>query len=454
MANVKFAFGSFDRYQAIPAKDANTLYFITDKGGAIFKGDKDLTGKNVNDIVGSLGDLTTTEKSTVVAAINELKTAATANITALTTLNADETTAGSVKKSIKDAIDALVASDIEITTITGLNKADDTAAANIQEALEALYTKVSATASAATINVVKDEAPGEYAAVYHVTQNGTNVGVPINIAKDMVVSSGDVETLDDATHKGTFLVLTLANATNDKVYINVADLIEYVTAGSADGDMVVVNVSDDHKVTATITDGTVTKAKLATTVQASLDKADSAVQTVQVNGAALTKTNGVVNYAPKATDVEYKAETAEGAADGETVGAALARIDGVIGGSSTGLGAKADKVTGATNGNFAGLDANGNLTDSGKSAADFDAAGAADAVVGKETDEAAANTVYGAKKYADSLAGNYDAKGSADAVKTAVLGDSTTDTKDSNTIAGAKKYADSLVSEGLTWAEF
>lgn len=32
---------------------------------------------------------------------------------------------------------------------------------------------------------------------------------------------------------------------------------------------------------------------------------------------------------------------------------------------------KADKVSGATNGNFAGLDGNGNLTDSGKKAEDF-----------------------------------------------------------------------------------
>jgi hypothetical protein len=32
---------------------------------------------------------------------------------------------------------------------------------------------------------------------------------------------------------------------------------------------------------------------------------------------------------------------------------------------------KADKVTGATNGNFAGLDAKGNLTDSGSKASDF-----------------------------------------------------------------------------------
>lgn len=38
------------------------------------------------------------------------------------------------------------------------------------------------------------------------------------------------------------------------------------------------------------------------------------------------------------------------------------------------LGDKADKVSGAVSGNFAGLDANGNLTDSGKKAADFVAA--------------------------------------------------------------------------------
>ena len=38
---------------------------------------------------------------------------------------------------------------------------------------------------------------------------------------------------------------------------------------------------------------------------------------------------------------------------------------------TTALGGKADKVTNATSGNFAGLDANGNLTDSGKKASDF-----------------------------------------------------------------------------------
>lgn len=132
--------------------------------------------------------------------------------------------------------------------------------------------------AAAEYSIVKAVESGDYAAVYNLTKDGEVVGTSINIPKDMVVKSGEVITNPDATHTGTFLVLTLANATEDKIYINVADLIEYVTSGSKAGDMVVIDVSADHKVTATITDGTVTKAKLAVDVQTSLGKADSAVQ--------------------------------------------------------------------------------------------------------------------------------------------------------------------------------
>lgn len=50
---------------------------------------------------------------------------------------------------------------------------------------------------------------------------------------------------------------------------------------------------------------------------------------------------------------------------------------------------KADKVASAISGNFAGLDAEGNLTDSGKKASDFDEAGAAAAVSGYSEGETA-----------------------------------------------------------------
>ena len=113
---------------------------------------------------------------------------------------------------------------------------------------------------------------------YTIAQAATKLNVNIDIPSDMVVKSGEVVTNPAGQPEGTYLVLTLANATNDKVYINVGDLIEYVTSGSAADDMVYIDVSADHKVTATITDGSITKAKLATAVQTSLDKADSAIQ--------------------------------------------------------------------------------------------------------------------------------------------------------------------------------
>ena len=132
--------------------------------------------------------------------------------------------------------------------------------------------------AAAEYSIVKDKSSSDYAAVYHLTKNGANVGASINIPKDMVVKSGAVVTNPEGQKAGTYIVLTLANATEDKIYIPVDSLIEYVTSGSAAGDMVVVNVSGDHKVTATITDGKVTKAKLDANVQASLGLADTAVQ--------------------------------------------------------------------------------------------------------------------------------------------------------------------------------
>lgn len=107
----------------------------------------------------------------------------------------------------------------------------------------------------------------------------------------MVVSSGTVETKAEAGvwgTAGTYLVLTLANTTSDKVYINVGDLIEYVTSGSKTGDMVEIKIDDEHKVTAIINDGTITKAKLAQSVQDSLEKADTALQAAALTSYAKT----------------------------------------------------------------------------------------------------------------------------------------------------------------------
>lgn len=205
-------------------------------------------------------------------------------------------------KAVKDAVvNTLEAADNSVT-VAGTATAKtvgvklDPDASNAIELGEAGLKVV--IPAAAEYSIVKAAESGDYAAVYNLTKGGEVVGASINIPKDMVVKSGEVATNPDETHTGTFLVLTLANATEDKIYINVADLIEYVTSGSKTGDMVVIDVSADHKVTATITDGTVTKAKLAVDVQTSLGKADSAVQAADIAEGA---TDGTI--AVKGTDV-------------------------------------------------------------------------------------------------------------------------------------------------------
>lgn len=131
--------------------------------------------------------------------------------------------------------------------------------------------------AAAEYSIEKLKAANEgMSASYQLTKDGKSVGAIIDIPKDMVVKSGSVVTKAEAGawgEAGTYLELTLANATNDKVYINVGDLIEYVTSGSAEEDSVQVAVSADHKVTASIKDGSIALGKLTTAVQTQINKA-------------------------------------------------------------------------------------------------------------------------------------------------------------------------------------
>ena len=119
---------------------------------------------------------------------------------------------------------------------------------------------------------VEESSPEGYAKAYTFKQLGTTVAT-INIPKDMVVESGSVVTNPEGQPAGTYLKLVLANATEDELFINVGDLIEYVTGGTAADGMITVNVDENHVATATINDGTVTLAKLHVDVQTAIGKA-------------------------------------------------------------------------------------------------------------------------------------------------------------------------------------
>lgn len=124
--------------------------------------------------------------------------------------------------------------------------------------------------------------PEGYAKRYTLSQCGSQI-VSIDIPSDMVVSSGKVVENPAGQTAGTYIELTLANAAKDKIYINVGDLIEYVTGAEAADGIITTAVDDNHVLTATITDGTITKAKLASAVQDSLDKAETAIQQAGLN---------------------------------------------------------------------------------------------------------------------------------------------------------------------------
>ena len=322
---------------ALGSAEVNTLYINTTDGSV-----KIYNGTNLTTIVDGYvtsisGDGSATDRVSSKAVVDYVKTKikdldvgqlnaqVTANKKDIATLKGDASTAGSVAKAVADAKTELTAEinkkATKATTLTGYGitdaytktqvdtaistakgevvndltagngititgtKANKTIAAKVDPAEGNALTvgeaglKVTIPA-AAEYSITKAADSGNYAAVYHLTKNGTEVGAAINIPKDMVVKSGSVVTNPAGQTKGTYIELVLANATNDKIYIPVDQLIEYVTSGSAESDPIVVAVSSDHKVTATITDGSITKAKLATAVQTSLGRADSAVQSV------------------------------------------------------------------------------------------------------------------------------------------------------------------------------
>ncbi len=158
-------------------------------------------------------------------------------------------------------------------------------ATTVEGALQELGTAV---ATAGAVTMTTDSSPSDTSLLktYTLSQNGSAIGT-ISIPKDLVAISGEIVNQDGSGTAGTFLKLTIQNGS--PIYINVASLVEY--NGVSDTDE--IDMSDtNHVISATIKTGSIAKTKLASAVQASLDKADAAAP---ANSLANIATTGNVN---------------------------------------------------------------------------------------------------------------------------------------------------------------
>ena len=265
---------------------------------------------------------------------------------------ADAKKAGTDAQNAVNALSGKVGTVPENETVISLIDKAKKAGTDAQNAVNALDTRVGVIPSGSTATTVvgyvdekieaipeqtdysltvTNPASSTYAQVYEFKQLNKTIAT-INIPKDMVVQSGTVETHAEAGawgKAGTYLHLVLANAENSSIYINVGDLIEYVSAGSDENDAIQISISADHKVSASVKNGSITLAMLAEAVQTEINKAHTHANKAELDKIAVgdkAKWDAMQGNAKTYTDNQI-AEKIE-ALDGSAI--ATAEADGQI----------------------------------------------------------------------------------------------------------------------------
>lgn len=174
----------------------------------------------------------------------------------------------------------------EKTQLGDLSSLTTTAKSDLVSAINEVLAAVDAGGTGSVVTIT-ESTPSGYAKSYTVKQGSSTVGV-INIPKDMVVSSGTVETNPSGRPAGTYLVLTLANATSDKVYINVGKLVDLYTAKQAATQVQLSINSATREISATIVAGGVGTTELASKCVTGAKIADGAVNTAHISNGAVS----------------------------------------------------------------------------------------------------------------------------------------------------------------------
>lgn len=228
------------------------------------------------------------------------------------------------------------AEDVTIADVEGKLEA-----ANVEDALKEIISKISGAQEAGAVTVVKDEVAGEYAAVYHVQQNGINVGVPINVPKDYLVKSAEIKECAEVDvptaglQVGDKYIDFVINSVNGEgneshIYLKVQDLIEDFTV-AAGATEVQLAISPTREVSATLVDGGVSTTKIADKA-VTLAKLSEELQTWKAGiDTAIGEGGSVAEQIAKAVKAEADLrEAADNALSGrlDTAETNITRIDG------------------------------------------------------------------------------------------------------------------------------
>ena len=271
--------------------------------------------------IGTLSNLTTTEKTNLVGALNEIAAIVgndTLTTTAQTltgaineldaelgTITADAmgTTATTVSGAIKENVDAIkaVADDLGDVSTIDVEVSSGVKASNTVSAINKLKTLVDDAQSAGEVTIDTSATTEGYLKTYTIKQGETEIG-KIDIPKDLVVTSGEIVTDPDDQPAGTYIKLTIANQ-DAPIYINVADLVDVYTA-QASAAQIQLAISATNEISATIVAGSITANELsADSVTEGKIAADS-ITTTKIKDANVTASKLAENSvgATKATD--------------------------------------------------------------------------------------------------------------------------------------------------------
>ena len=162
-----------------------------------------------------------------------------------------------VKKSTVTYSEATGVTDANISGTTGV--LTDQAISPLKAYIDA---KASGSSASSTVTVEQITAETGYAATYIVKQNGSQVGVSINIPKDFVVKSAELETVveDNVPYIGArvgdkyidFIINTTDSSVNgEHIYLPVKDLVDVYTANNQTDPYVTLHIDEHNNITAT-----------------------------------------------------------------------------------------------------------------------------------------------------------------------------------------------------------